>query len=394
MSQQSISNPYSRKSAPPAATTTNGSSIPSILSPPPAAASVQYSSFSQAFPIPVNRKGNSSSTARKDSRHTTASSVQPSTTAAAAAIGDTTTTTPLQDTVHSRLSNDRDFHLLLEQPHVLYVSTKQRGNGVLDYIRNVPIAYARMVPDYVLSTTRCALFLSLKYHSLYPDYIHRRVAELKTDFTFRLLLVLVDIADNATLVLFLNTFAVKHQLTLVLAWSEEEAARYLETYKALDGKDATSIQKRESQHFAEQVAHVLTAVKNVNQSDAGQLVTQLGTVRAVAGASREELGLIAGMGPIKVQRLYDAWHKPFSVKASRKRKQAAGMRKQQPTLVTAKTPESEDPIESIEDEKAKEDDEIVATTELLENESPNDIDHAITFPIEKDPVETTEDAEE
>jgi hypothetical protein len=36
---------------------------------------------------------------------------------------------------------DRDHHVLL-QPHVLYVSTKQRGNGILKHIRNVrPIPF-------------------------------------------------------------------------------------------------------------------------------------------------------------------------------------------------------------------------------------------------------------
>ena len=61
-----------------------------------------------------------------------------------------------------------------------------------------------MVPDYVMNKTTCALFLSCKYHSLHPEYIYKRIAELKTDFTIRVLLVVVDMDDNRSILLFLN----------------------------------------------------------------------------------------------------------------------------------------------------------------------------------------------
>jgi DNA excision repair protein ERCC-1 len=214
---------------------------------------------------------------------------------------------------------DRDHHVLL-QPHVLYVSTKQRGNDVLKYIRNVPMAVSKMVPDYIMSTTTCALFLSIKYHQLYPLYIHRRIGELRTDFRLRILLVLVDVEDNANALAYLNKLAVTHNLTLILAWTEAEAARYLETYKALDGKDASSIQKRESTNFHEQIADFLTACKPVNKTDAGNLLNHFSTMQAVAAASSDELALCEGLGPVKVRKLYEALHKPFSKFRARQRK--------------------------------------------------------------------------
>jgi len=218
--------------------------------------------------------------------------------------------------------SERDHHVLLQQPHVLYASTKQRGNGVLDYIRNVPVQYHTMVPDYIFSSTGAALFLSIRYHNLYPEYIYRRIAALGKDFTLRVLLVLVDVDDNAAVLLHLNKAAVTHNLTLVLAWSEEEAARYLETYKALDGKDSSVIQKaKDSTHLADQVTDVLTVVKGVNKTDAASVLTQFGSVAAAMAASPDELGLISGLGEVKVKRLHNAFHKPFSSKAARERKQ-------------------------------------------------------------------------
>lgn len=216
--------------------------------------------------------------------------------------------------------SDRDHHVTLQQPHVLYVSDKQRGNGVLQYILNVPWQYSRMVPDYILSTTRCALFLSIKYHLRHPTYISRRIAELKTDFELRILLVLVDIEDNAKPLLELNKLAVVNNLTLILAWSEPEAARYLETYKAFDGKDASLIQKREQTNFLDQVTDFLTTLRAVNRTDAGQMIAQFRTMRSLMMASSEELALVPGMGEVKVKRLYDAFQKPFSSRAARKRK--------------------------------------------------------------------------
>lgn len=234
-------------------------------------------------------------------------------------------------------ATDRDHHVLL-QPHVLYVSTKQRGNGVLKYIRNIPFSFTKMVPDYIMSTTACALFLSIKYHQLYPNYVHRRLGELRSDFKLRVLLVLVDVEDNnANALLYLNKLAVTHNLTLILAWTEREVARYLETFKALNGKDASSIQRREQTNFVDQVADFLTASKPVNKTDAGNLVGHFNTVQAVVAASKDELALCEGMGQVKVKKLHDALHKPFSTRASRERKKRRMLEAEQNQTQSATT---------------------------------------------------------
>jgi DNA excision repair protein ERCC-1 len=224
----------------------------------------------------------------------------------------------VEQTAHPNLT-DRESHVLL-QPHVLYVSHKQKGNGILPYIRNVPTAFSRMVPDYIMSPKRCAIFLSCKYHSLYPQYIHRRIAELGNDFELRLLLVLIDVEDNANTLRTLNKVAVVNNLTLILAWSEEEAARYLETFKAFDGKDASLIQKREQSNFVDQVADFLTTCKGVNKTDSASLLGQFGSIQKLTKAGPDDLALIPGMGEVKVRRLYDALHKPFSKHKAAKRK--------------------------------------------------------------------------
>ena len=216
----------------------------------------------------------------------------------------------------SDLGNDlgitpRDHQTYL-QPHTLHISTRQRGNPIIEHIRNVPFKYSTMVPDYIMSPTRCALFLSLRYHNLHPNYIHRRIAELKSDFEYRMLLCHVDLEDNATPILFLNDTCVQNNLTLILAWSEEEAARYLETVKAFDGKDPnTVIGKHEPKTHIEKVVHALCSVPSVNKTDANQLLNQFGTFQRLATASVDEISACPGVGPKKVRRLFEVFHRPF-----------------------------------------------------------------------------------
>lgn len=75
--------------------------------------------------------------------------------------------------------------------HCLLVSPKQRGNPLLKSISKVPWEYEDIIPDYQMGKTTCALFLSLKYHNLNPDYIHDRLKLLGKMYELRVLLVQV-----------------------------------------------------------------------------------------------------------------------------------------------------------------------------------------------------------
>ena len=70
----------------------------------------------------------------------------------------------------------------------ILVSRRQQGNPVLRAIRNVPWQFgdSTAAADYVLSENCCALFLSLRYHLLHPDYLLRRIRELSHQFSLRL----------------------------------------------------------------------------------------------------------------------------------------------------------------------------------------------------------------
>jgi DNA excision repair protein ERCC-1 len=51
----------------------------------------------------------------------------------------------------------------------------------------------------VLGATTCALFLSLRYHRLHPEYIYNRIQKLGKEYNLRILLVMVDIVSSLQL---------------------------------------------------------------------------------------------------------------------------------------------------------------------------------------------------
>ncbi|XP_057567457.1 DNA excision repair protein ERCC-1 isoform X2 [Hippopotamus amphibius kiboko] len=98
------------------------------------------------------------------------------------------------------------------------VSPRQRGNPVLRFVRNVPWEFGDVLPDYVLGQSTCALFLSLRYHNLHPDYIHQRLQSLGKSFALRVLLVQVDVKDPQQALKELAKMCILADCTLILAW--------------------------------------------------------------------------------------------------------------------------------------------------------------------------------
>ncbi|XP_039601893.1 DNA excision repair protein ERCC-1 [Polypterus senegalus] len=193
----------------------------------------------------------------------------------------------------------------------IIVSLRQRGNPILKFVRNVPWEFGDIIPDYVLGQTTCALFLSLRYHNLNPNYIHDRLKQLGKAFTLRVLLVQVDVKDPHHCLKELARICLLADCTLILAWSPEEAGRYLETYKSYEKKPADLLMERVEQDFLSKVTDCLTTVKSVNKTDTVTLLSTFSSLKRIMTASKEELTLCPGLGPQKARRLHDVFNQPF-----------------------------------------------------------------------------------
>ena len=188
---------------------------------------------------------------------------------------------------------------------------------MLRQIRNVPWQFGETTADYLLSETTCCLFLSLRYHLLHPEYLARRLRELSPGYTLRLVLLLVDSDDAERPVLEVTKAALVHACTALLAWSAQEAARYLETLKAYQRKPADLIKERSDGHFLTQLGECLTSVKPLNKTDVATLHATFGSLAKMIHASQHELALCPGLGERKVQRLRETFTAPFVPRAAR-----------------------------------------------------------------------------
>ncbi|KAH1138427.1 hypothetical protein GYH30_028110 [Glycine max] len=194
----------------------------------------------------------------------------------------------------------------------------QKGNPLLKHIRNVRWAFADVVCDYMLGQSSCALYLSLRYHLLHPDYLYYRIRELQKNFKLRVVLCHVDVEDVIKPLLEVTKTAMLHDCTLLCGWSLEECGRYLETIKVYENKPADIIQGQMDTDYLSRLTHSLTTVRHVNKTDVVTLGTTFGSLSNIMGASMEDLARCPGIGERKVKRLFDTFHEPFKrVESSR-----------------------------------------------------------------------------
>ena len=204
-------------------------------------------------------------------------------------------------------------------PSSVLVSPRQKGNPILNNIKAMPWEYSDIPADYVLGTTTCALFLSLKYHRLHPEYIYGRIRQLQGRYSLRLLLSMVDIQNHEESIKELSKTSLINNVTIILCWSAQEAGRYLELYKQFEHAAPTSIKAHQATSYADRMTEFITIPRSINKTDAVSLVSSFGSVRTAINARPEEISLIAGWGEKKVQRWCTSVREPFRVKKAARR---------------------------------------------------------------------------
>ena len=209
-------------------------------------------------------------------------------------------------------------------PSAILVSPRQNGNPALKCIKSMPWEYSDIPADYVLGATTCALFLSLKYHRVRPEYIYNRIKGLQGKYNLRILLCLVDIDNHEETLKELTKTSLINNVTIIVCWNAQEAGRYLELYKTYEYAPPTSIKSRQATTYSDRLVEFVTVPRGINKTDAVSLVSNFGSIRTAVNAQAEEIAGIAGWGEKKVERWSRAVREPFRVKKTAKRGQAAG----------------------------------------------------------------------
>ncbi|XP_078154555.1 nucleotide repair protein isoform X1 [Carex rostrata] len=195
--------------------------------------------------------------------------------------------------------------------NAILVSHRQKGNPLLKHIRNVRWVFTDIVPDYMLGPSSCALYLSLRYHLLHPDYLYYRIRELQRNFKLRVVLCHVDLEDVLKPLQEVTKTALLHECTLLCAWSLEECGRYLETIKVYENKPADTIREQTDTDYMSRLTHALTSIRHINKTNVVTLGSSFGSLSRIMDSSMEELAQCPGIGEKKVKRLYDTFHEPF-----------------------------------------------------------------------------------
>ena len=206
----------------------------------------------------------------------------------------------------------------------IQVSRSQAGNPLLEYLTFYQTNSKIKDVDYVINSKCVALFLSLRYHKLHPEYIYNKLKKISYNHedTLRVLLVYVDIEDFQDTVRELDKLCLFNKLTLILAWTNEQCANYLQNLKYVE-KEASKriIQGSRTKDedvlandgkYLERVVNTVSSVKSVSQSDAKSLLVAFGSVRGIVEADADQLSGIQGLGQLKVDRLLRAFNGSFT----------------------------------------------------------------------------------
>ncbi|KII92270.1 hypothetical protein PLICRDRAFT_37060 [Plicaturopsis crispa FD-325 SS-3] len=193
----------------------------------------------------------------------------------------------------------------------ILINPCQRSNPMLECIRNVGKEFGDIVPDFQVGRTTGVLYLSLKYHRLHPEYIHTRIEKLGRAYNLRILLLMCDISQHQDPIRELTKMCMINNITVMVAWTHDEAGLYLSTYKQFEHRPPDLIKERVDNDFTSRFRNALTSISKVNKTDVETLRTSIGSFAAIAQCPADTLSALPGFGQVKVRRIKDAFERPF-----------------------------------------------------------------------------------
>ncbi|KAK6460909.1 restriction endonuclease type II-like protein [Scheffersomyces coipomensis] len=208
------------------------------------------------------------------------------------------------------------------------VHPSQKGNPLLSESLLKSIGYEfnkDVLCDYFINSTFQILFLSLKYHKLKPEYLWSRLKKMnrgsssvntRNDRALRMVLIVVDIEAPQEQIRNLSDFCIKHDLTMVLAWTFEEAGNYVAFSKQLDNAPAKTkqgIQGIRGSDYKSCVVEALTGIRSVNKTDVSNLLANYESIKNIVSNTcmNDNITNVSGMGATKVRNMRNIFSEPF-----------------------------------------------------------------------------------
>lgn len=186
---------------------------------------------------------------------------------------------------------------------MIKVAPLQRGNKLIEYLSSTVWQFdSSCSADYEINFSTLILFLSLKFHSAKPEYIHKRLAKLK-QAKLRVLMVLIDTPSfNTTLQELFRTIPI----TIILCKTYEECSKYIKGFDLCSKRGSEVLKKREST-----VDAFLQSFSKINKTDSITLQRKYRTLKDLFDANEKDLSNVIGIGKIKAQQLKSYLFKSF-----------------------------------------------------------------------------------
>lgn len=216
----------------------------------------------------------------------------------------------------------------------ILASVKQATNPVTKCIRRVKVEIVKdlaelEVFDFIVNSQLRipVLFLSLKFHASFREYIAHRIAHVislpssSTQGQSPILLLLIDLDDQGTIETHLEEITnacVLNGVRLLLGWTCEEAARILEILHVFGPDRAGDIARGaistagpsggNEQIEAQAKEAVQTLQGGVGQKDSISLLSHFKSVRALVKASKDALSDCSSIGSKKSIHIFNVFN--------------------------------------------------------------------------------------
>lgn len=169
-----------------------------------------------------------------------------------------------------------------------------------------------------------------------PSYLFLPLRPFKQ--VFQIVLAVVNVDEPRHILRELNMYCYNAGWTLILAYSVEEAAEYLESFKLTERKVGEIVSEaakkvtkpppktvvdlavdKDKKAMCDAAVNLLASIRSISRTDAQRLIGTFGSLRNIAEASVDQLSLCPGLGEQKAKRLYDTLRDPFVVNAPPKK---------------------------------------------------------------------------
>lgn len=186
---------------------------------------------------------------------------------------------------------------------MIKINMLQKGNNLINHLTYSTYVFEeKLTTDYEINDSISVLFLSLRFHCCKPEYIYRRINKLRP-YKLSVLLLLVDSDNyNSTLLEILE----RTEMTLIVAFSNEECARYLRGFDINANRSINLIRKKNFDHET-----FLTSFKKLNKNNVESIMNTYLTLREAFEDIDKNMKFIGGFGETKASELKKYYEMDF-----------------------------------------------------------------------------------